>query len=62
MNNNRIKFYTGKSNRCFQKNLANIQPLHYGRYDYLKEKRVAMDIWNDYLNDILEKTTIPSSL
>lgn len=42
--------------------LQDVSSLHYDRYDYLKEKRVAMDIWNDYLNDILEKTTIPSSL
>ena len=42
--------------------LQDVSSLHYDRYDYLKEKRVAMDIWNDYLNDILKKTTIPSSL
>ena len=42
--------------------LQDVSSLHYDRYDYLKEKRAAMDIWNDYLSDILKKPTIPSSL
>jgi len=33
--------------------LQDVSSLHYDRYDYLKEKREAMDIWNDYLMDIL---------
>ena len=42
--------------------LQDVSSLHYDRYDYLKEKRAAMDIWNDYFNDILKKTQIPSSV
>lgn len=30
-----------------------VSSLHYDRYDYLKEKRVAMEVWNDYLMSIL---------
>jgi integrase len=37
--------------------LQDVSTLHYDRYDYLKEKRVASDIWNHYLIDILNKTT-----
>ena len=33
--------------------LQDVSSQHYDRYDYLKEKRVAMDIWNDYLANIL---------
>ena len=42
--------------------LQDVSSLHYDRYDYLKEKRAAMDIWNDYFNDILKKTQTPSSV
>ena len=31
-----------------------ISSIHYDRYDYLKEKRAAMDVWNDYLKNIIE--------
>jgi hypothetical protein len=30
-----------------------LSSLHYDKYDYLKEKRAAMDTWNDYLWGIL---------
>lgn len=30
-----------------------VSSLHYDRYDYLKEKRAAMDIWNEYFMGIL---------
>jgi len=33
--------------------LQDVSSLHYDRYDYLKEKRAAMDIWNDYLMNIV---------
>lgn len=33
--------------------LQDVSSLHYDRYDYLKEKRVAMDTWNDYLLAII---------
>lgn len=33
--------------------LNDVSSLHYAKYDYLKEKRAAMDIWNDYLTRIL---------
>jgi len=33
--------------------LQDVSSLHYDRYDYLKEKRIAMDIWNDYLLAII---------
>jgi len=35
--------------------LQDVSSLHYDRYDYLKEKRVAMDTWNDYLQNTLER-------
>ena len=33
--------------------LQDVSSQHYDRYDYLKEKRAAMDVWNDYLYGIL---------
>lgn len=33
--------------------LQDVSSLHYDRYDYLKEKRIAMDIWGDYLLKII---------
>jgi integrase len=33
--------------------LQDVSSLHYDKYDYLKEKRTAMDTWNDYLWGIL---------
>jgi integrase len=38
--------------------LTDASSLHYDKYDYLKEKRKAMDIWNDYLNNILSNEII----
>jgi len=38
--------------------LTDVSSLHYDKYDYLKEKRKAMDIWNDYLNNILSNEII----
>jgi hypothetical protein len=35
-----------------------ISSIHYDRYDYLKEKRAAMDVWNDYLKNIIEGKTV----
>nr|WP_256212261.1 site-specific integrase [Nitrosomonas communis] len=35
--------------------LQDVSSLHYDKYDYLKEKRAAMNIWNDYLMGILDK-------
>ncbi len=34
-----------------------ISSIHYDRYDYLKEKRAAIEVWNDYLKPILEGET-----
>jgi integrase len=34
-----------------------ISSIHYDRYDYLKEKRAAIEVWNDYLKTILEGET-----
>jgi len=31
-----------------------ISSIHYDRYDYIKEKRAAIEVWNDYLKTILE--------
>jgi integrase len=31
-----------------------ISSIHYDRHDYLKEKRAAIEVWNDYLKNILE--------
>ena len=31
--------------------------IHYDRYDYLKEKRAAIEVWNDYLKTIIEGET-----
>jgi len=33
--------------------LKDVSSLHYDKYDYLKEKREAMSIWNDYFEKIL---------
>jgi integrase len=38
--------------------LTDVSSLHYDKYDYLKEKREAMDIWNDYLENILSNEII----
>jgi integrase len=38
--------------------LTDVSSLHYDKYDYLKEKRKAMDIWNDYLENILSNEII----
>jgi integrase len=35
-----------------------VSSLHYDMYDYLKEKRAAMDVWNDYLKNIIEGKTV----
>jgi hypothetical protein len=35
--------------------LQDVSSLHYDKYDYLREKRESMDIWNDYLMGILDK-------
>ncbi|SFM35740.1 tyrosine-type recombinase/integrase [Nitrosomonas communis] len=35
--------------------LQDVSSMHYDKYDYLREKREAMDIWNDYLIGILDK-------
>jgi len=37
-----------------QHDKEDISTLHYDRYDYMKEKRIAMDIWKKYLCEILE--------
>lgn len=37
--------------------LQDVSSLHYDRYDYLKEKRAAMETWNDYLVGILNKNS-----
>jgi len=33
--------------------LQDVSNLYYDRYDYFKEKRIAMNIWNDYLLKII---------
>lgn len=35
--------------------LQDVSSKHHDKYDYLKEKREAMDKWNDYLNNVLDK-------
>lgn len=37
--------------------LQDVSSQHYDKYDYLKEKRVAMDTWNDYLQNIISSGT-----
>jgi integrase len=34
--------------------LSDVSSKHYDRYDYLKEKRHAMIIWNDYLQRVID--------
>ena len=38
--------------------LTDVSSLHYDKYDYLKEKREAMEIWNNYLENILSNEII----
>ncbi len=40
--------------------LSDVSSKHYDRYDYLKEKKVAMDAWELYLREIIEDQA-PSS-
>ena len=35
--------------------LQDVSSLHYDKYDYLKEKRTAMNTWNDYLMNVLNE-------
>ena len=34
--------------------LQDVSSRHYDRYEYLEEKRQAVKVWNDYLEDILK--------
>lgn len=55
-----FKTLTGKAgiskeirDRLQNHSLQDVSSLHYDKYDYLKEKREAMDTWNDYFVKIL---------
>lgn len=55
-----FKTLTGKAgiskeirDRLQNHSLQDVSSLHYDRYDYLKEKREAMDTWNNYFVKIL---------
>lgn len=57
-----FKTLTGKAgiskecrDRLQNHSFQDVSSLHYDQYDYLKQKREAMDKWNDFLMDILNK-------
>jgi hypothetical protein len=37
-----------------QHHKSDVARVHYDRYNYMKEKRIAMDIWGDYLRNIVK--------
>jgi integrase len=42
--------------------LTDVSTKHYDRYDYLKEKRRAMVVWNDYLNHIISGESLADNV
>lgn len=42
--------------------ISDISTRHYDRYNMIREKREAMDVWNDYVVRMLEKHTAPVSV
>ena len=45
----------GRQQVCYLLFLS--KSLHYDRYDYLKEKREAMNVWNTFFVKMLEVTS-----
>jgi len=42
--------------------LTDVSTKHYDRYDYLKEKRHAMVVWNDYLKQIIDGESLADNV
>lgn len=42
--------------------LTDVSSKHYDRYDYLKEKRHAMAVWNDYLQRVIDGSSLKDNV